>query len=242
MADYTNIQQLMMDWPRRVDRIYINGTPLKEMFKRLGIPESNLDINDPATQTKFKILLSSFIGIPKGDLEKQREVTYEEVAGILKQGALIDNLETKVDQSLSAQGFSRDNTRKTIRRADLTLNEKGFSLKSEFTYEGNISKQNPEDPLFDQANYKKPMIKGAVEYQVSLNKEGLNVKPKASSLSVADNKLKNMIDISTLKTTASSMIKNFKNKLSALKNKIKENIKENISENKSKNDKPTPRM
>jgi len=191
-----NIRQLIIDWPRLQNVVRINGQPLAELFKGAGIDVgAELNPDDPILQAKFKKILEPLL--PAKVNITELDAMYNQLAAVLHQGGLPFSLETQVVKSLTTQGRMFDSVKKGMdRRVDLVSTDQGFAVKELFLYNGNISKQDPDNPEFMQESNEIPLLTGKCEYDVEIT--ATQVKPvfKAMQLSSPAEQLETMLQSS----------------------------------------------
>ncbi len=184
------LSQLVTDWPRLQNIIYINNQPLSKLFEKAGLDVENLDPNDPNVLSKFKQILSPLLPC---DVQPSSSL-YNQLAGVLHQGGLPFRLETQTAKDLNENDRMLDNVKRGMsRRVDLVGNEDGFSVREVFIYNGNISQRDPDNPEFVQSEGH-PMLSGRSEYMVYVNDTQIIPQLKSALLSTSEPELDSLLN------------------------------------------------
>jgi hypothetical protein len=183
----SNLNQLIIDWVRIRNIIFINGESLGDIFKAKGITadayaeHGGFDREDPVLLGNFKKILLDLI--PPAERHHDVEKTYQQIALLLHQGGLFSSLEAQIARTLTENGRMFDSAKSGMRRGVfLETTDSGFTIKEIFTYTGNISKRNPDEPEFLPKGVR-PLLTGKCEYNVTV--KGANVIPSFNGMLIS---------------------------------------------------------
>lgn len=185
-----SLDQLVTDWPRRAQRVRIDGLSFDKFLKAQGITENPAEIDSSIIKEKLKDFLLPLIPVSQrtGNLDAQ----YNKLATVLHQGGLPSLLEKEIVESLNNREQMLKSVRDgTSRWIDLTPTDTGFKVVSSFQYKGNIvSKDDPDEITYKQETSTdpvsgleaQPMLVGHSEFDVILTKD--KVKPDLGSFQI----------------------------------------------------------
>lgn len=199
-------RQMMRDFLRASDHIYLNGVSFTKILKQQRPPidkakmledMEHLDKINPASFAQFKSCLSSIISPNSSD------AFYDKLAKSCHQGGLLGNLERLSMAVLANQNLMPNHIKKGMeRKIDISSKPSGLEIKETFQYRGDLMNIQHDTLPHQQKRAGAPMIEGQCVYRLTSSHGHVEPHFQSMMLRSSDTKIHALLNAQPTKLTA----------------------------------------